>query len=62
MVLVMVRAYILTERERELLARFVKTGEKLNAFTVLIHYLNKNEKTLAEDVELIRATMEKLKK
>jgi len=53
MVIEMVRAYILTEREREILKRFVETGEKMNGFSVLIHYLRKYKNSLKEDLDLI---------
>lgn len=55
----MVRTYILTQRERRILERFVETGEKLNGFTVLIHYLKKARSQLTEDLELINAVINK---
>jgi hypothetical protein len=58
----MVRAYILTERERELLNRYVQNNEKLNGFSVLIHYLKKTEKPLIEDAELVKKALEKVRK
>ena len=57
----MVRAYILTEREREILERFVKKGEKLDGFTVLIHYLKKAQNQLTADLELINEAIKKVK-
>lgn len=55
----MVRSYILSPRERELLRRFVETNEKLNGFTVLIHYLKKNRDKLQEDLKLIDLALQK---
>jgi len=55
----MVRAYILTEREREILKRFVETGEKINGFTVLIHYLKKYKDKLREDLDLIESAIKR---
>jgi len=57
----MVREYILTPRERELLKRFLEKNEKLNGFSVLIHLLRKNLGRLEEDLELIKKTLEKTK-
>ena len=58
----MVRAYILTKREREILKRFVKTGEKINGFTVLLHYLKKYKDQLDEDMNLIKLAIERNKR
>ena len=35
----MVRAYILTENEREIIAKYLKTGEKASGFYMLISRL-----------------------
>ncbi|MGD6850492.1 MAG: hypothetical protein ACQCN6_00350 [Candidatus Bathyarchaeia archaeon] len=48
----MVRAYILTEREKTILQRYIDTGEN-NGFDILIHYLNKYQSELTEDINLI---------
>ncbi len=53
----MVRAYILSEREREILKRFTETGEKLNGFDILIHYINKYKPQLINDFDLIEAAL-----
>jgi len=55
----MVRTYLLTERERKILERFVETGEKLSGYQVLTHHLKKARKQLAKDVELINKTIKK---
>jgi len=54
------REYILTEREREILKTFIETGLKLNGFSVLTIRLKRANKRLMEDMELIRAALEKL--
>jgi len=54
------REYILTEREREILKTFIETGLKLNGFSVLIIRLKRANKRLMDDIELIRAALEKL--
>ena len=54
----MVRAYILTERERTILKRFIDTGEKLNGFDILFHYLNKYQSQLREDFDLIETAIQ----
>ena len=55
----MVREYILTKRERHILERFLETGEKLNGFSVLLHYLKKGQEQISADLELIRKALEK---
>lgn len=54
------REYILTQREREILKTFVETGVKLNGFSVLALRLKRSHKKLLDDVELIKASLEKL--
>jgi len=56
----MVREYILTSREREILQRFLEKGEKLNGFSSLIYYLKRGQKTLESDLKLIEETLQKL--
>jgi hypothetical protein len=56
----MVREYILTNREKEILQRFLEKGEKLNGFSSLIYYLKRGKKTLEADLKLINETLQKL--
>ena len=56
----MVREYILTNREREILQRFLEKSEKLNGFSSLIYYLKRSRKTLETDLKLINETLQKL--
>jgi transcriptional antiterminator len=56
----MVREYILTSREREILQRFLEKSEKLNGFSSLIYYLKRSRKTLETDLKLINETLQKL--
>lgn len=56
----MVRTYILTRREREILKRFIETDEKLNGFAVLMHYLRRARDSLNEDLKLIDAALRKI--
>jgi len=56
----MVRSYILTDRERRILKRFVDEDEKLNGYRILIHYLKKYRDSLKSDLELIDAALRKL--
>ena len=53
----MVRAYILSERERKILKRYTETGEKLNGFDILIHYINKYRPQLIDDFDLIETAL-----
>jgi len=55
----MVRGYILTSREREILERFLNDGEKLNGFSQLLHYLRKGGSQLTEDLRLIEEAIKK---
>ena len=54
------REYILTPREREILKTFVESGVKLNGFSVLAIRLKRASKRLLEDIELVKASLEKL--
>ena len=56
------REYILTERERKILETFIKQGIKLDGFSVLALRLERSNKKLIEDIELIKATLKKLGK
>lgn len=57
---VMVREYILTDRERVILREFLKSGTKLNGFSVLIHLLKHARPRIIKDMELIDSVFEKL--
>ena len=54
------REYILTERERKILETFIKQGIKLDGFSVLALRLERSNKKLIEDIELIKAALKKL--
>jgi GTP cyclohydrolase FolE2 len=54
------RSYILTERERKILKRFIESGEKLDGFTVLLHYLKKHRASLSRDFEMVETVLEKV--
>jgi len=56
----MVRSYILTDRERKILKRFIDEDERLNGYRILIHYLKKYRESLKLDLELIDAALKKL--
>lgn len=58
----MVRGYVLTDRERNILVRYVKSGLKLSGFEVLIHLLKKSKDKLTDDLGLVESTLEKLGK
>ncbi|MBS7647950.1 hypothetical protein KEJ24_08990 [Candidatus Bathyarchaeota archaeon] len=55
----MARTYILTKHEREILKRFVETGEKLNGLRNLIYIFRKAKTQLEEDIQLIQTALEK---
>jgi len=54
------RSYILTERERGILRRFIDTGEKLDGFAVLAHHLKKHRATISGDLELVDASLQRI--
>lgn len=60
--MVSMREYILTERERKILETFIKQGIKLDGFSVLALRLERSNKKLIEDIELIKAALKKLGK
>lgn len=54
------REYILTERERSLLFKFLEAGVKEEGFKMLLHRMRKNVVRLKEDLELVQKVLEKL--
>ena len=60
--MISMREYILTERERKILETFIKEGIKLDGFSVLALRLERSNKKLIEDIELIKAALKKLGK
>jgi hypothetical protein len=56
-----VREYVLTPRERRILEKYVESGIRLDGFSVLIIRLRRARKRLTEDMNLIEATLGKLK-
>jgi len=58
---VSMRGYVLTERERKILQAYVKEGVKLDGFSVLSLRLKRASSTILSDVDLVRKTLEKLK-
>jgi len=54
------RSYVFTGREREILKRFIETGEKLDGFSVLVHHLKKHRDALIRDLELIETVSKKV--
>jgi hypothetical protein len=59
---VLVRGYILTERERKILQAYVKEGVKLDGFSVLSLRLKRASTTILADLELVNETLRKLKR
>lgn len=56
---IVVRSYILTERERQIAERYLKTGEKLETLTELLFHLKRNYPNLKSDMELIKELLKK---
>jgi hypothetical protein len=53
------RKYLLTEQERAIINKYLKTGEKLENFKVLLHRC-RHMKTINEDLELIKKFLERV--
>jgi hypothetical protein len=54
----MVRTYVLTKHEKDILTKAVKNGTKLDGYTILVHRLRKTHKSLAKEFELIQQSLE----
>ena len=56
----MVRNYIITDREREMLKEYFETGKKLNGFRELKHFIgNIDLRQIEEDLALIKEFLKK---
>lgn len=60
LLVVSVREYLLTSRERRILEAFVENGVKLDGFSVLTIRVKRASQRLTEDLELIKAALNKL--
>jgi len=52
------RQYILTDLEKQVITKFLETGDKLEGFRVLLHRC-KRLQTINEDMELIKRFLKK---
>ncbi len=52
------RQYLLTEQERQIINKYLQTGDKLEGFKVLLHRCRHTE-TVQEDLNLIKRLIEK---
>jgi hypothetical protein len=57
MTAIAMRNYILTERERKMLLKFVETGEKSYTFESLKKRIIDNKDQLQQDIELIEIAL-----
>lgn len=55
------REYVLTDLERNIAEEFLKTGKKLDGFSVLRHRIERNLETLDRDLGLVKKFYEKVK-
>jgi hypothetical protein len=53
------RQYLLTDQERKIAQKYLKTGDKLEGFKVLLHRC-RNMQVINEDLELIKRFLEKV--
>jgi hypothetical protein len=53
------REYILTDKERIIICKYLETGERLEGFSMLIHRC-KHMETINKDIELIKQFLTKL--
>jgi hypothetical protein len=54
--------YILTERERKILKKYLETDQKVNGFRGLKFRILQNQRRISQDVELIDQTIKKIQK
>jgi hypothetical protein len=54
------RAYILTEKERKILETFLDSDVKLNGFSVLILRLKKAQSKLEKDLKMVNLVLQKI--
>jgi len=54
------RAYILTEKERKILETFLDYDVKLNGFSVLILRLKKAQSKLEKDLKMVNLVLQKI--
>lgn len=52
------RSYILTKKEKQIIAKYLKTGERLEGFAVLLHRC-RNMQPINEDLQLIKRFLAK---
>lgn len=52
------RQYIVTDLEKQIIDKFLKTGEELEVFTVLLHRCRRLQ-TINEDLELVKQFLKK---
>jgi len=55
------RAYILSQHEREMLQKYIQTGEKSYGFDVLKKRIRDNFPQIIEDIDLIKKTIANFK-
>jgi hypothetical protein len=55
------REYILTEKEKAIIKRYLETGEKLNNFDTLLHRV-RNMQGITLDIELISQFLAQINK
>lgn len=53
------REYILTEKERQIIKRYIETGEKLEGFKIILHRA-RNMQIVNSDLELIKTLLSKV--
>jgi hypothetical protein len=56
------RRYLLTDREREIIKRYLETGEKLDGFSVLLHRCKALMLGIKSDYDLIEKLLESSKR
>ena len=52
------REYILTDQERQIIKKYIETGEKLEGYRMLVSRA-RNMQTISEDLELIKQFLQK---
>ena len=54
------RGYVFTKEEKKILNTYVKRGEKVRHFNVIMTLIRRNQKNLEEDMKILNAVVRKI--
>ena len=55
------RGYVFTKEEKKILSTYVKKGQKIRHFNVIMTLIRRNQKNLEEDLKILNAVVRKMK-